>query len=107
MDAHSGPGWLRPGLIVVTVAGVIGGIPAFLAMALTPPAFNSWYATGASAAIWLIPLVAVAGLVLGWFGFATSRYALARNGLLLAMVPIAVEIGVTVYIMHMADVAAH
>jgi hypothetical protein len=105
------PAWLKPALIVVTVAGVLAAIPALLAMMLSRPGdiFVGFTASGllAFAGIWLVPILGFLGLVLGWYGFSTRRWALARNGVLLAIVPIGLQIAAVAWVMHIADKAGH
>jgi hypothetical protein len=105
------PAWLKPALIGVTVLGLIAAAPTLLAMMLSRPGdlFVGFSASGllAFAGIWLVPVVGFLGLVLGWYGFGTGRWALARNGLLLAIVPIGLEIAAVAYVMHIADKAGH
>ncbi len=105
------PAWLKPALIVVTVLGVIAAVPTLLAMMLSRPGdlFVGFSASGllVFAGIWLVPIVGCLGLVLGWYGFGTGRWTLARNGVLLAIVPIALEIAAVAYVMHIADKAGH
>jgi hypothetical protein len=110
VDAAGRPGWLKPALILLTIAGVIGGVPASLAMALSRPEdlMVGWTSTGllAFAAIWIVPLLGLLGLVLGWTGFVRHRLTLARWGVVIAVVPIAAEIGTTIWVMHMFDAGA-
>ena len=111
MDVPRRPGWLRPALILLTIAGVIGGIPASLAMALSRPEdlMRGGTQTGliAFVAIWIVPLLGLLGLVLGWTGFLRHRPTLARWGVVIALVPIAAEIGTTIWVMRMFDAGAH
>ena len=111
MVATPRPAWLQPALIVVTVLGLVAAVPALLAMMLSRPGdlFVGFSASGllAFAGIWLVPIAGVVGLVLGWYGFSTRRWALARNAILLAVVPIGLEIAAVAYVMHIADKAGH
>lgn len=105
MIARGRPGWLKPVLVVVTIAGCIGAIPAFLLLGVQGLDARSVSALALSAAIWAVPLLAILGIAAGWIAFARGRFALAGRAILLAAIPVLIEIGGTAWLMYLVDPA--
>ena len=102
MDAPQRSKWLLPVLSLQTFACVFGAIPGIWAMAVS----SRFAETGEAplvlfvAMIWALPLLSILGVVLGWIGLSRSRYARAREGMLLAAVPVTAEIAATALAMR-------
>ncbi|HEY5338552.1 MAG TPA: hypothetical protein VIJ85_10130 [Rhizomicrobium sp.] len=90
---------LRNTLVAATVIGVLLLMLSVFPLMMSPMIFDS----GESAdtwsifiAIWLAPVVLIAGLVIGWIGFASGARRVAIAGLVVAAVPAVLALGVLI-----------
>jgi hypothetical protein len=85
---------------VLTIATVIGGLLLMLAvwpLSMTPLIFDSGESPttwGVFLAIWAMPVVLLAGLIIGWVGFARNRRSIVIVGLIVAMLPVLAAAGI-------------
>ena len=90
---------LRNIMLAATVVGVILLMLSVFPLMMSPMIFDS----GESAqtwslfiAIWSLPLLVIAGLVIGWIGFSRNAAHTVVFGLLLAALPVIAALGVLV-----------
>jgi hypothetical protein len=90
---------LRNIMIAATVVGVLLLIASGGLLMMSPMLFDS----GASAAswsifiaVWMAPLVLIAGIVIGWIGFACGTPHMVTAGLVIAALPVLAAVGVFV-----------
>lgn len=90
---------LRNLMVVATVAGGLLLMASAWPLSMSPEIFDSgkdattW---GIVIALWLMPVALVAGLVVGWVGFARNRGNVVALGLVLAALPVLAAIGILV-----------
>ena len=83
-------------------ATIVGGLLLMLSvmpLMMSPMIFDSGESPEAwtiFAAIWLMPVVLIAGLVIGWIGFARGAQGMVTFGLILAALPLVAAVGVLV-----------
>jgi hypothetical protein len=83
----------------MVAASAIGALVLSLSawpLSMTPELFDSGYGLDVWSlviAIWLLPVALVAGLALGWWGFARNRSGVVASGLVLAAAPVLLAIG--------------
>jgi hypothetical protein len=86
----------------LTIATVIGGLLLMLAvwpLSMTPLIFDSGESPmtwGVFLAVWAMPVVLIAGLLMGWIGFARNAHGVAVAGLIVAVLPVLAAIGILV-----------
>jgi small-conductance mechanosensitive channel len=85
---------------VMIVATIIGGLLLMLSaglLAMSPMIFDSGESPTAWAvfsAIWAMPIILIAGLVIGWIGFARNARGIVGLGIALAGFPLVAGMGV-------------
>lgn len=90
---------LRNVMLAATVVGVILLMLSAWPLMMSPMIFDSGESPEAwaiFATIWLMPVVLIAGLVIGWIGFARKARGMAMFGLILAALPVLAAVGVLV-----------
>jgi hypothetical protein len=98
-DARTESSGLRNTLLAATVVGVILVMLSALPLMMSPMIFDS----GESAAtwsifvaVWSMPVLVIAGLVIGWIGFSRNTTRTAVFGLILAALPVVAALGVLI-----------
>jgi len=87
--------FLRNAMVAATVIGALVLSLSAWPLSMTPELFDSGYGLDVWSlviAIWLMPVALVAGLVLGWWGFARNRARIVTAGLAIAALPVLLAI---------------
>lgn len=86
-------------MIAATVIGVLLLMAAAWPLSMSPMIFDS----GQSAetwsifiAIWMMPVALLAGIAVGWIGFARNARRTVITGLVLAVLPVLAAIGILI-----------
>ena len=90
---------LRNLLIAASVIGALALMASVMPLMMSPMIFDSGEspaAWGWFVALWLMPVVLIAGLAIGWMGFARRSRRIAVAGLVLFALPILATIGILV-----------
>jgi|GEM_PF-6792282 small-conductance mechanosensitive channel len=90
---------LRNLMLGATVLGVFALMASAFPLSMSPEIFDSGEDVATWSlfiGLWLMPVVLIAGLAIGWIGFARNARNLALLGLVLAALPLLVAIGILV-----------
>lgn len=93
------PSGLRAILIAATIIGVVLVNVSLVPLMFSPMLFGggeSAAAWGWFVAVWLFPVVIVAGVAGAWIAYAKRRYGVAWAGLVLATLPVLFAAGIFV-----------
>jgi hypothetical protein len=88
--------FLRNAMVAATVIGALVLSLSAWPLSMTPELFDSGYSLEVWSlviAIWLMPVALIAGLALGWWGFARNRRGVVVSGLAIAALPVLLAIG--------------
>jgi len=89
--------FLRNLMIGATVIGVLVLMAGFGLLMMSPMLFDSGEsvaAWGIFIFVWSMPLLLIAGLAIGWFGFARNREGVVAAGLFIAGLPLMIAMSV-------------
>ncbi len=86
-------------MLAATIVGAVLLVLSAVPLMMSPMIFDSGETAEAwtiFAAIWLMPVVLIAGLIIGWIGFARNVRRMVTLGLILAALPLIAAVGVLV-----------
>src|ERR1700761_279843 len=98
-DARTESSSLRNIMLAATIVGGLLLMLSVMPLMMSPMIFDSGESPEAwaiFAVIWLMPVVLIAGLVIGWIGFARDTRRMVTFGVIVAGLPLAAAIGVLV-----------